>query len=136
MFLLPFGMFPRLYTVHQYYPVACGIFLILGVGSLMGRHSYLSILLVALQLWSTHHGLIPKPNDASIVSAHYLRDHTPKDGVVLIYGMEWNPALCYYAERRCVMMTSLIPENISVDPSRMAAIIDCRGSNGCTAVFR
>ncbi|HEY4301516.1 MAG TPA: hypothetical protein VGM73_11620 [Candidatus Didemnitutus sp.] len=138
-------VFSNLYHVHDYYYTANGLLLVAAAGVLLasawdeGRlpPAFLWTALVAataLQLLSFDRGYgtyhwrpaPPPPEMGAIIQAG-----VPADGVVLIYGADWNPLLPYYAERRAVMVpgereneTAVLEQILSrLPPRRIAAMV-------------
>lgn len=105
-FLLPFLCFPVLYTVHEYYLIANGVFLILAVASLLPSNALLPLVLLQLVYFHTRYDLKPDPT-AVLNFAAAIDQQARPDETIVIYGMEWNPEIPYYAHRRAVMETTL-----------------------------
>jgi hypothetical protein len=99
--------------------------------------------LIASQLWYFHAHYDLHPSDGGLVAfAHAIKDHTKPDDVILIYGLEWNPELPYYAERKAVMFpTSLMTSEQIARASKWAnslnvgAVIRC-ADKGCEVEYR
>lgn len=111
-------VFANLYHLHDYYYAANALFLVSAAGLLLGsawdnprlprgfNWLALAIMLVCqgyayYRGYASHHRhpAPPAPKLAEIV-----KQHVPVDGVVLIYGADWNPLLPYYIERRVIMV--------------------------------
>jgi hypothetical protein len=112
-------VFTNLYYVHDYYFYAVGLFLVGGLGFLVvglyesGRLGPLTRLLVITSVLtsmyighvSTFHENFQRRNFITVQDfARAIQEWIPdEDDVLLVYGMDWNPALPYYAERRALM---------------------------------
>lgn len=128
----PYWIFPTLYTVHAYYRWESAVFLILVVAACLSwlpawAGTLLALLLVVLQMLTFQRVYAPMLGEdhGMVVMAKFIQAHTKPDDVLVVYGMEWTPELCYYAQRRCVMETTL--QNLS-DVIRRGGDIDDAGS--------
>lgn len=109
-FILPVFLFPTLHAVHDFYNLENGVFFLLAVAALL---SYLpekakvitTIGLLTLQMLTFQNLYYPDlAADTGVRAAtNTVTAHTRPDDVLLIYGMEWNPELPYYAQRRAIM---------------------------------
>lgn len=117
-FLASTLVFWNLYFFHDYYYCANALLLAFGAGVLLAalwddarRPLVLPLAVSALffgsQFFTYYRGYgaffrheFPSPP----ALASLLRDATPDDGVLLIYGWDWNSTLPYYAGRRAVMV--------------------------------
>lgn len=117
-------VFTNLYYVHDYYFYANGIFLLAALGFAAvgvcesGRFRVATGLLVVCALLvpmyvmylRSYHLLQREDFSAGRDFGQVVRSWIPdEDGVLLIYGMDWNPALPYYAERRALMDRDALP---------------------------
>jgi hypothetical protein len=121
-------VFANLYHVHDYYYSANALLLTGAVGLLLASAwdnprltagSRWALLLVVLILQyrafdrSYHYyywkEAPPPPEIATIV-----RETTPADGVLLVYGWDWNPLLPYYAQRRAIMVPDRRDDDLDV----------------------
>ena len=113
-----FLLFSNLYFLHDYYYCANALF-ILGAAGLvlvslwdnprlpLAARGLLLVVFFASQLalYDRRFGFylrseLPRPPEIATV----IRDVVPPEGVVLIYGWDWNSLVPYYAERRAVMI--------------------------------
>lgn len=111
-------VFANLYHLHDYYYAANSLFLLAAGGGLLaavwddprlprGANWLALVLILSFQLhafyrgYYSHHrlGARPPPELATII-----RHAVPADGVVLIYGHDWDPLLPYYFQRRALMV--------------------------------
>lgn len=111
-------VFANLYHLHDYYYAANALLLLSAAGLLLGSawdnprlprgFSWLALgLMLSCQSYAYYRGYAshhrhPAPSPPALVNI--IKERVPKDGVVLIYGADWNPLLPYYAERRAVMV--------------------------------
>jgi hypothetical protein len=110
----------NLYLIHDYYYYATGLFLLAGLtlawSELLdlpnvpspGKWLVIALCLTAQVLAFTHSYLLlqtpPRPEPPEL--ARVLPAITERDDVILIYGLEWNPILPYYAQRRAIMVAN------------------------------
>jgi hypothetical protein len=77
--------------------------------------------------YSHHRNPAPPPPELAAL----IRDAVPTDGVVLIYGADWNPLLPYYMQRRALMVpgereneTDVLEQVVAqLPPRRIAAMV-------------
>lgn len=138
-------VFANLYHLHDYYYAANSLLLLAAAGLLLAsvwddprlpRHTnWLALALVLLfqfhafyrGYYSHHRNTAPSPP----AIATLIRDTVPADGVVLIYGADWNPLLPYYMQRRAVMVpgereneTQVLEDVLArLPPRRVAAMV-------------
>jgi hypothetical protein len=111
-------VFANLYHIHDYYYAANAVLLSGAAGLLLAAvwddprlprgANWLALLLtLSFNLHAYYRGYYshhrnPAPPPPAL--APIIRDTVPADGVVLIYGADWNPLLPYYFQRRAVMV--------------------------------
>ena len=138
-------VFANLYHVHDYYYTANAL-LLTGAAGLIFASAWDNPRLPAGARWTVLGLLLLLQGNAFVRGYHYyywkeappppdlatiLRETVPPDGVILIYGADWNPLLPYYAQRRALMVpgdrdgeTALLEEVIArLPPSRIAAMV-------------
>lgn len=111
-------VFANLYHLHDYYFAANALLLTGAAGLLLAAAwddprlprgaNWLALGLVFVFQWhafyrgyySHHRNPAPPPPELAAV----IRDAVPADGVVLIYGADWDPLLPYYFQRRALMV--------------------------------
>jgi hypothetical protein len=138
-------IFANLYHIHDYYYTANALLLTGAAGLLMAsawdnprltgpaRWLILTVTLVlqlhALDRSYNYYYFKPAPPPPDL--AAILRETVPTDGVILIYGADWNPLLPYYAQRRALMVpgdrddeTALLEQVLTrLPPYRIAAMV-------------
>jgi hypothetical protein len=110
--------FSNLYYVHDYYSYASVGFLMAAFGILLGtvlEESSLplaaSAAIVALALVSqllifsrSYGSVYHRPNFPPSPFAEIIRRTTGREDVLIAFGLDWNPTIPYYSERRSIMM--------------------------------
>jgi len=138
-------IFTNLYHIHDYYYAANAILLTGAAGILIASawdnerlpaaaRWVALVVVVFLQLFSFDRGYgtyhwraAPAPPDLGTI----IRDTVPAEGVVVIYGADWNPLLPYYSERRALMVpgereneTAVLEQIIArLPPRKIAAMV-------------
>jgi hypothetical protein len=138
-------VFANLYHLHDYYYAANSLLLLTAAGLMLAAAwddprlprgtNWLALgLVLAFQLhafyrgyYSHHRHPAPPPPELAAV----IRDAVPADGVVLIYGADWNPLLPYYFQRRALMVpgereneTDVLEQVLArLPPRRIAAMV-------------
>lgn len=111
-------VFANLYHVHDYYYAANSLLLLSAAGLMLASAwddprlprgaNWLALGLVfACQFYAFYRGYASHHRNgpaAPPALAAVIRETVPADGVVLIYGADWNPLLPYYSERRALMV--------------------------------
>ncbi|MFD1343618.1 hypothetical protein [Litorisediminicola beolgyonensis] len=122
-FLVPMLVFTNLYIQHDYYRVANTVFLTLavglglaflakrvgaplglvGLGILCSGQVFFTVIL-NMPLWSGQfrHPILPV--------AEAVQEVVPEDAPILVFGHDWNSAIPYYAERKALMISSLVSD--------------------------
>ena len=121
LFIVTVAIFTNLHFVHNYYPYANALFLLVAAGfALVGLIEknrrilhYIGWLTLTLVLLSQFHLYrdywYPQINHRNELEINYLeiaervRNRTSTNGVILIYGSDWNPLIPYYSQRRSLM---------------------------------
>jgi len=138
-------VFANLYHMHDYYYAANAILLVGGAGVLLaaawddprlprGANWLLLGLMLATQAqayYRGYHSHHRHPPAAPPALAETVRTTVPADGVVLIYGADWNPLLPYYFQRRALMVpgereneTAVLEEILQrLPPAKIAAMV-------------
>ncbi|AOS44970.1 hypothetical protein Verru16b_02039 [Lacunisphaera limnophila] len=138
-------VFANLYHIHDYYYAANSLLLLAAAGLMLAAAwddarlprgtNWLALGLILLfqfhayyrGYYSHHRNPAPPPPPLAAL----IRDAVPADGVVLIYGADWNPLLPYYFQRRAVMVpgereneTAVLDDIIAqLPPRRIAAMV-------------
>lgn len=138
-------IFANLYHIHDYYYTANSLWLTGAAGLLLASiwddrrlprsANWLALCLMLLfqgyafyrGYYSHHRNPAPPPPALATI----IRETVPPDGVVLIYGADWNPLLPYYFERRALMVpgereheTDVLEQVIAtLPPQHIAAMV-------------
>jgi hypothetical protein len=110
-------IFFNLHVVHEYYPYANAIFLLVATGALItsilkipGRRAWIGVALLALQItvcgfrYFTHYYPIQSRNAPGRPEAAALVDSTTgSQSVILILGLDWSSEFPYQSHRRAIM---------------------------------
>lgn len=138
-------VFANLYHIHDYYYVANSL-LLLGAAGLMlasawddprlprGANWLALGLVLTCQFYAFYRGYASHHRNGASAPpalAAVIREAVPADGVVLIYGADWNPLLPYYFERRALMVpgereneTDVLEQVLArLPPHRIAAMV-------------
>ena len=121
-FLVPMLVFTNLHIVHDYYQYANGVFLLAAVSFGLANLAYsgkralamgLLTLVVAGQLirfYASFSGVITADvsDNRELQVGRLARDLTPPGDALLVIGSEWNSAIPYEAERKAVMLSSML----------------------------
>ncbi len=111
-------IFANLYHVHDYYYAANSLLLLSAAGLMIasiwddsrlprGANWLALALVLSFQLHAYYRGYYSHHRNGSPAApamAAIIHDAVPADGVVLIYGADWDPLLPYYAQRRALMV--------------------------------
>ncbi|HMS83264.1 MAG TPA: hypothetical protein PKD12_06410 [Nitrospira sp.] len=121
LFLLPIGIFTNLHFIHDYYQVACVAFLSAAVSIVIGgwlvNISGKTLLVPAVTMmvmlanitefnaiYGTGMARSLHESDPRSVKAHaiasYLREHTPADSGLVIFGQDWSSEVAFLSQRR------------------------------------
>ncbi|WP_438479501.1 ArnT family glycosyltransferase [Oleiharenicola lentus] len=121
-------IFANLYHVHDYYYTANAL-LLTGVTGLLLASAWDNPRLTAASRWALllvlflvqyrafdrgYHYYYWKEAPQPPALAEIVREITPEDGVILIYGWDWNPLIPYYAQRRTIMVPDGREDDFSV----------------------
>jgi hypothetical protein len=118
MFLTTLLVFSNLHFVHTYYQYAINLFVVFGCVAVFAglteaegrvRQAVGVVLLMALAVAMAQreaHWFAFQQNTGEGVLglARVVREATPADGVLAVYGLDWSAELPFYAQRRAVML--------------------------------
>jgi hypothetical protein len=121
LYALPIAIFYNLYFVHEYYPYANAIFLLVGMGIMVtslvempGFRAWVGVGILALQMAASgvrywqHYYPIQSTNSPGRPQVAALIDGTtrPTD-ILLVIGDDWSSAIPYQTHRRAIMIPGL-----------------------------
>jgi hypothetical protein len=111
--------FTNLHIVHNYYAYANGVFLLAAVGFVLvdwlARGGAAALLAVAALIaligtqqieYGRAHGYSDQQVNARAqlpTLFEKMRDLVPRNDVILVYGLDWDPSAAYYSEHRLIM---------------------------------
>ena len=138
-------VFANLYHIHDYYYAANSLLLLTAAGLMLASAwddsrlprgaNWLALgLVLAFQLHAFYRGYYSHhrtPAPAPPPLAAIIRNAVPAEGVVLIYGADWDPLLPYYFQRRALMVpgdredeTAVLEQVLErLPPRRIAAMV-------------
>ena len=137
LFLVPLGVFPVLYALHDYYYIANTLMLLTALGLLLvgvaenPRRCWLApaltLVLIVGQAWRYGQHYYPSQQGANaeicaggsqLTAA--LKALTRPDEMLVITGQDWNSMIPYYAERRALML----PHETSLNQTKLDLSFD------------
>jgi hypothetical protein len=150
LFLVPIALFTNLHLVHDYYQTANALFLIAAVVLLIAemiavrKILYASVVGIALfsgavihirdnewPIATGRHDLNP-----GYIAAQMVRDSTPPNSSLIVFGVDWSSEINYYAERKGLALPGwaalqkagaiLNNPNAYMGGLEVGAVIDCR----------
>ena len=127
LYAAPTLVFFNLHWVHEYYPYANAIFLVVAAGVLItammelpGRRAWIGVALLMLEVaacgfrYFTHYYPIQSPNAQVRPAAAALVDSTtPPGSVIVILGLYWSPEFPYQCHRRAIM--DVAPKDVQAE---------------------
>lgn len=138
-------VFANLYHLHDYYYAANALLLLAAAGLMLASAwdnprlprgaNWLALgLILMFQLHAYYRGYYSHHRHPALSPpelAAIIRNSVPADGVVLIYGADWNPVLPYYFQRRALMVpgereneTDMLEQVLArLPPRRIAAMV-------------
>lgn len=154
LFLLPLLLFTNLHIVHEYYQTATTIYVVFLLALALGflsENSSARVFALAFALvlllngahfyqgyWRIARAPMTVENNWLLAVAKVIREHTAPERPILVYGLEWNSALAYYAERKAMTVPDRYPkfnEPLSaperyVGKGRIGALVICATGPG------
>jgi hypothetical protein len=150
LWITPAIIFTNLFHVHDYYQVELAVFLLFALAIAIGewvprvvRQQWaIPILVVFCAGWSLRqfsvHELPRMTGDFNrnvLILADAVRQRTPPDSPIVVYGMDWSSELPYYAQRRAIAVPPWFNgwQAVWAEPERFlggvtpSAIVICRG---------
>jgi hypothetical protein len=155
LWIMPVMIFTNLFYIHDYYQVQLAVFLVfslaIAIGEWLprvGRQQWLiPVLVVFCAGWSLRQFMVyelPRVtgdfNRNVVILAEAVRQRTPPDSPIVVYGMDWSSELPYYAQRRAVAVPPWFNgwQAVWSEPERFlggvkpSAIVICRGEGAPT----
>ncbi len=132
LYLLFFMVFENLLFQHLYYPASNTVYLIFGlavsIGGLIEARpravplvSAAFALVVVVNLYGFFNGQLfaaeshqPDSADSILTVAKFVRERTPADAAIIVYGADWSSEVPYYAERRAFAVPKWFPGYLDV----------------------
>jgi hypothetical protein len=145
-FIFPILVFFNLYYVHTYYFYTNGIFLSILMGlsalSLLEENanglkkffvfSMLPVLLAASYAkYISSYDIFHEQHKTTGYISQMIRENTDPDGVLLIYGEDWDPTIPYYSQRRALMDRW----EMSLEDPRMKKAVELLGKEQIQAIL-
>jgi hypothetical protein len=110
-------LFFNLYVVHEYYPYANAVFLVVATGALIasvlkmpGKRAWVGVVMLTIAIagccfrYFTHYYPVQVRNAPGRPNAAAIVDRTTgSESVILITGLEWSPEFPYQSHRRAIM---------------------------------
>ncbi len=123
-YIATFLLFPRLHLVHNYYQYANGIFIIfmasaIVVGLPQDRIKPLVLIIIlCLQLGRFYYSeyyqvlfLESLYNHKTLRVSNLIRENTPEETAILVFGIKWSSEIAYYSQRRAITFANWLPPN-------------------------
>lgn len=163
LFIIPFLFFPVLHKVHNYYQYSNLVFYIILLSisiiyfiefvlhkinqkflNLNIIHSFIFIILIGISLSKFYFGSYGKDKFHSLditknrtyLISQFVKDSTPKNSSVIVYGYDWSGEIAYYSERKALTLpwerwdSEAITNTDKFLPNiKIGAIVNCYGRN-------
>lgn len=139
LFLSAQLIFPRLYSIHDYYFYAAGIGVLVAAGSVLAGLldsklprllvwvAWLVLLIGNLNQYRTgYYQLQKEPAVGGTGLTDAIRNTSPRESVLIIMGDDWSSIIPYYAQRRALMIRHDLEHN---GPYIERAFDDLRGED-------
>ena len=150
LWIAPPLIFTNLFYIHDYYQVELVIFLVFALAIAIGewlprivRHEWwIPAVVVLCAAWSLRQFAVNELpritgdfNRNLVTLAETVRERTPPDSPIAVYGLDWSSELPYYAQRRAIAVPPWFHDwqRVWAEPERFlngvspAAIVICRG---------
>ena len=150
LWITPVMVFTNLFYMHDYYQVELAVFLLFPLAIAIGewlpravrQQWVIPVLAVLCAGWSlrqfTVHELPRVTGDFNrnvLTLAEAVRERTPADSPIVVYGLDWSSELPYYAQRRAIAVPSWFDgwQAVWAEPERFlggvkpSAIVICPG---------
>ena len=137
-------LFANLYAVHEYYHYPAAFFAATAAGVVLagvmqsdrlGPNLKASLVVVFFVLQGANYALGYGPALRSRPSpppqlTEVIRQAVPPEGVLLVYGSDWNTILPYYSQRRAI----LVPNGQADDVDKLETVLASLGSDQISAL--
>ncbi len=159
LFLLPILIFTNLHVVHDYYQVACVVFLIAALSIIVGgwlpgflgrqwSAPVVTLVLMGLNVavFNSSYGLVAARSLDQIGGqsakaykiGRYLEEQTPANSGLVIFGQDWSSELAFHAQRKSITVPPWFTEyqNLWKHPEKflgplpVGAIVVCPSPGG------
>lgn len=127
---LHFLIFTNLHWVHNYYQISIYIYIAcvytLVIFSLFNKNNKIKIIAVVLTVglisvnyvrYFKHYGedysQIITYNDTKYKIGHYIKENFSDNTEILAFGMDWNPAVAYYSQKKAFICSDWFLNNIN-----------------------
>jgi hypothetical protein len=126
LFILPLLVFTNLHIFHTYYQSANLIYLLLLLAIalvFLAEHTSRRFFVLAFALvlasniahfyrehWRVAYQRITAENYVVMAAAKVVREQSPSDRPILVYGLDWSSELPYYAQRKALAVPDGYPE--------------------------
>lgn len=150
LWITPVMIFTNLFYIHDYYQVQLAVFLLFSLAIAIGewlprvvrQQWVIPVLVVSCAGWSLRQFSVyelPRVtgdfNRNVVILAEAVRQRTPPDSPIVVYGMDWSSELPYYAQRRAIAVPPWFNgwQEVWAEPERFlggvkpSAIVICRG---------
>jgi hypothetical protein len=147
LFLAPFLVFTNLHLVHDYYQTANLVFLLAAVAILLdqvrsrwpGRAWLILAAVLASEAYHYSTGYLgiqraapDAPMQRTLELAATVREHTPADAAILVFGFDWSSEIAYYAERKAMTVPEWpVHAQALADPARFLGGLTLGAVVGC-----
>ena len=119
LFLLPILIFFNLHKVHDYYQVACALFLLVSIGVVYAGldksgHCIFARSLFFLQLacmvfmfmTGGYASVMRSPWMRPVAIGSFIDSHTENKSAIIVFGCDWSSEVSYYAHRKSISVSS------------------------------
>jgi hypothetical protein len=137
-------LFSNLYAIHEYYYYPSAFFVAAAAGIVLAgiletrrlglplKTAFLLVFagLQAVNFNQEYATTLKHPPAPPPALVEMVRQATPEDGIVLVYGWDWNALIPYYAQRRAI----LVPRNREDDVDALESVLAKLGTDHVAAL--